>query len=124
MRLLLPAATALVLSGFANGLPAAHLEETRVLEGLVLGLSPALWVSVWVREQGYRPAFEYRAFLFFGWPLILPYYLIRLNGWRGLLATFGLVFSYVFFNVVGWGLGVYAARVLRKWLLSPYTQAT
>jgi hypothetical protein len=44
------------------------------------------WVRADRRARGYRAPFEFDAFVFFAWPVAVPYYL-----WRGFLITLGLV---------------------------------
>ena len=61
----------------------------------VLGLSVRLWVSLtvvlWVardmRARHCDPWFEYTAFVFVAWPVMLPHYLIRSRGRHGALLT-------------------------------------
>lgn len=52
------------------------------------------WVQADARETKYRPCYEYSAFMFFGWPLLLPYYLLRTRGIRGvfLMGFFFMLF--------------------------------
>lgn len=52
------------------------------------------WVQADSRETEYRPCYEYSAFMFFGWPLLLPYYLLRTRGIRGffLMGFFFMLF--------------------------------
>jgi hypothetical protein len=35
--------------------------------------------------------FEYGAFVFFAWPVAVPYYLFKVRGWRGLALGLGLI---------------------------------
>jgi len=52
------------------------------------------WVQADARQTGYRPCYEYGAFMFFGWPLLLPHYLLRTRGIRGFswIGFFFLIF--------------------------------
>jgi hypothetical protein len=58
------------------------------------GFSLVLSLIGWMREdrlaRGYKVAFEYDAFAFFAWPVVMPYYLYRTRGWRGLYLAAGL----------------------------------
>lgn len=60
------------------------------------------WVQADSREIKYRPRYEYSAFMFFGWPLLLPYYLLRTRGIRDFFLVG--VFFMLFFApwVVAW----------------------
>jgi hypothetical protein len=49
------------------------------------------WVRADRRARGYRAPFEFDAFVFFAWPVAVPYYLCSTRGWRGFLITLGLV---------------------------------
>ena len=51
------------------------------------------WVYNDRRAQGINFPFEFDAFMFFGWPFVMPYYLYRSRGRRGLVIAaciFGL----------------------------------
>ena len=54
-------------------------------------VSQQLFVALWVYldRQGRRLnlPFEFEAFVFFAWPILLPYYLVKSRGARGLLLT-------------------------------------
>ena len=70
----------------------------------IWGLSLLLvwWVDADARATRYRPCFEYNTFMFFGWPVLLPHYLLRTRGRRG----FFLIF---FFLALLFGPGAIAA---------------
>jgi len=54
------------------------------------------WVETDRRAKGVTAPFEYSAFMFFGWPLLAPYYLFKCRRWRGLALGLGLILlSYV-----------------------------
>ena len=57
-------------------------------------LTYRLFLVAWVRADGrihgFSAPYEFDAFLFFGWPVALPYYLCKTRGFRGLLAAFGM----------------------------------
>ena len=60
-------------------------DSTLLLATLGFRLMVGYWVIVDARAQRYHPSFDFGAFLFFAWPLVLPYYLYRTRGARGLL---------------------------------------
>ena len=51
------------------------------------------WVEADSRQTRYWPCYDFGTFVFFGWPVVLPYYLFRTRGLRGFyltMAFFGL----------------------------------
>jgi hypothetical protein len=50
----------------------------------------ALWVHVDRRVGHFNAPFEFDAFVFFFWPFILPYYLYKTRGRRGLFLLIGI----------------------------------
>lgn len=42
-----------------------------------------------MRKQKFYGPYEFPAFVYFGWLVVLPYYLIRTRGWKGILNTAG-----------------------------------
>jgi hypothetical protein len=44
--------------------------------------------------------FEFDAFVFFGWPVVVPYYLYRTRGGRGLIVTAAVYTLYVIPEVI------------------------
>jgi hypothetical protein len=62
--------------------------------GLLWRLSFSLFTVYWIRAdrvtRGMRePFFEFDAFVFFGYPLVVPYYLFRTRGIAGLAGGLG-----------------------------------
>lgn len=51
----------------------------------------ALAVEADRKSRRLSAPFEYAAFVFVAWPLIVPYYLYQIKGWRGVLLGFGLI---------------------------------
>lgn len=49
----------------------------------------AWWVKDDMHHQRFYGPYEFPAFVYFGMPLVLPYYLIKTRGWRGLVSTAG-----------------------------------
>jgi|RhiMetdeSRZDD1v2_1073273.scaffolds.fasta_scaffold239879_3 hypothetical protein len=56
-----------------------------------MGLLFVWWVKADSRQTRYWPCYDFDTFLFFGWPVLLPYYLFRTRGLRG----FYLVFAFL-----------------------------
>lgn len=74
-------------------------------------IAPILWstevrliLALWVRAdrevRRFAVPFEFDAFVFFAWPLVLPYYLYRTRGGRGLRYLFGLYGLYLMPSVI------------------------
>jgi hypothetical protein len=55
----------------------------------------AWWVRVDRRVSGFSVPFEFDAFVFFAWPFIVPYYLYRTRGRRGLFLVTGIYGLYL-----------------------------
>ena len=55
----------------------------------------AWWVSTDRRIRGFEVPFEFDAFVFFIWPFLVPYYLYRTRGGRGLAIVAGIYFMYL-----------------------------
>jgi hypothetical protein len=65
-------------------------EQSGVLWSIAFGLNVTWWVYA---DRGARPfkwPFEFEYFLLFAWPVVVPYYLYRRLGRRGLLVGFGI----------------------------------
>ena len=60
---------------------------------LFYGFSTSFLIAWWVKDDMSRKRFygpyEFPAFIFFGLPVVLPYYLIKTRGWKGILNTAG-----------------------------------
>jgi hypothetical protein len=67
----------------------------------------AWWVDIDRRARGISTPFEYSAFMFFAWPLLVPYYLFKCSRWKGLALGLGLILLSYVPNVVA--LTVYLA---------------
>jgi hypothetical protein len=65
-------------------------ESTQLLWRLAFSLILVCWVRVDARAQRYSPRFDFDAFVFFGWPIAVPYYLYRTRGARGLVFGAGI----------------------------------
>jgi len=55
----------------------------------------AWWVRIDRRIRGLSVPFEFDAFVFFVWPFIVPYYLYRTRGMRGLFLAAGIYGLYL-----------------------------
>jgi len=67
---------------------AAHLTNAAT------GFAIASWTEIDRRRQAISLPFAYAGFVFFLWPVVTPYYLIKTRGWKGagLVAAFILIY--------------------------------
>lgn len=59
------------------------------------------WLRTDSRRQGVLTVYDLGFFLYLAWPLIMPYYLVRTRGAKGLLVMLGFVAVYVGAGIVG-----------------------
>jgi hypothetical protein len=52
------------------------------------------WVRADRRARDFSVPFEFDAFVFWAWPIVVPYYLYRSRGARGLLLALGIWWLY------------------------------
>ena len=88
------------------------------LDGLValsvrlwIGLAVVLWVAHDMRVRNCDPWFEYTAFVFIAWPVMLPHYLIRSRGRQGVklalvfyvpIVALAVLYGVVQLIIAGW----------------------
>lgn len=87
-----------IFACFGGVLGANHVRVPREfssLESLAQQLFVALWVYLDRQGRCLNLAYEFEAFVFFAWPIVLPYYLVKSRGARGLLLVV------VFFVLLG-----------------------
>lgn len=89
-----------ILSMYGENVP----RDTEWLWGFCMALTLASWVYADRRAKNFAAPYEFEAFVFFMWPVAVPYYLYRTRGVRGLVIGAGL-----------WGL--YAAPFLVAYLV-------
>jgi len=66
-------------------------EGTSILWRFVFALFVVRWIAQDHRSYDLRTPFEFSAFVFFAWIVVLPYYLCRTRGPRGLLNALGFL---------------------------------
>ncbi|MGB7845014.1 MAG: hypothetical protein WBL63_05315 [Candidatus Acidiferrum sp.] len=71
----------------SRGRPAP--DESSILWKFAFALFVVRWVQLDRRSHELRTPFEFNAFVFFAWIVVLPYYLYKTRGPRGLLSTLG-----------------------------------
>ena len=70
-------------------------ESTSLLWGFEFQTLLSIWVRMDRRHRNLSLPFEFDAFVFFGWPVVVPYYLYRTRGKRGLAVTAAVYTLYV-----------------------------
>ena len=59
------------------------------------------WLRTDSRRRGVASVYDMGFFLYIAWPLIMPYYLVKTRGTRGLLVILGFVGAYVGAALIG-----------------------
>jgi len=97
-RILIPLFVLTAISTAGLSLLAIRHGEPSTLTHLLWAWGFALilvsWVRVDARARGYLRPFDFDAFVFFGWPIMVPYYLCRIRRSRGLLSGLGICSLY------------------------------
>jgi len=99
-----------VITQFAYG---AYLGAQLEFPGAVTFLFAVglLWAVGWwlrtdSRRRGVLSVYDLGFFLYLAWPIVMPYYLIKTRGAKGLLVMLGFVAAYVGAAIIGMVLSV------------------
>jgi hypothetical protein len=65
-------------------------EASNGLYFILFGLFLTWWVRIDRRARGFGAPYDFDYFVFFAWPLMVPYYLYRTRGWKGILFGVGM----------------------------------
>ena len=76
-----------------NGMEASTSSET--IWALIFATLVAMWANKEPLHKSFDAPFEFSAFVFFLWPLVLPYYLFKTRGSEGLVLFAGFVALYL-----------------------------
>jgi len=72
----------------------------------LMAWSFALMVALWclddAKKYNFHRPYEFGAFIFFLWPIVLPAYLIQTRGWRGALVFLAFLFIALLPYISGW----------------------
>jgi hypothetical protein len=71
-----------------HGMPVPR--ETGILQSLGFQLILAFWARIDRQVRGFRVPYEFDTFVLFAWPVVVPYYLYKTRGKRGLLLAAGI----------------------------------
>ena len=83
------------LSTFAVRAVIPPFGVSRALWVILFGLILTWWLYADRGTRKFKLPFEFEYFVFVAWPIVVPYYLCRRLGWRGLLFGFGIWGLYV-----------------------------
>lgn len=94
-----------VITQFVNGIYLASEVEPPGAFTL-LYLVGFFWIIGWwlvtdSRKRGFKWPFDLGLFLYIAWPLLMPYYLLKTRGAKGLLVILGFISVYVGALVAG-----------------------
>src|SRR5947207_218276 len=64
------------------------------------------WLRTDSRRRGALSVYDLGFFLYLAWPIVMPYYLIKTRGAKGLLVILGFVAAYVGAAIIGMVLSV------------------
>lgn len=78
--------------GAINGVRGADSAE--LLWSTEFRLILASWILADRRARAFSAPYDFEAFVFFAWPVVIPYYLYRTRGGRGVLYAFAVYFLY------------------------------
>ena len=70
-------------------------ERSGTLWTIIFGLILTWWVYTDRGPRKFKLPFEFEYFVLFAWPIVVPYYLFRRLGWRGLLFGLGILGLYL-----------------------------
>ena len=84
-----------VITQFVSGIYQAREAEPPGAFTL-LHIAGFLWIIGWwlvtdSRKRSFRWAFDMGLFLYIAWPLVMPYYLLKTRGAKGLLVILGFI---------------------------------
>jgi hypothetical protein len=102
--------TYLIIMQFAHGIYLASGIELPPAFALISSAG-YLWIVGWwlltdSRKRGFAWVYDMGLFLYLAWPLIMPYYLLKTRGARGLLLILAFIMVYVGAVLAGMGLAV------------------
>lgn len=87
------------IMGYLGYDPAPEYEN---LMAWSFALMVALWCLDDAKKYNFHRPYEFGAFIFFLWPIVLPAYLIHTRGWRGTLVFLAFLFIALLPYICGW----------------------
>ena len=70
-------------------------EGITLIYGVGMAWAFGWWLRTDSRRQGVLSVYDLGFFLYMAWPIVMPYYLVKTRGAKGLLAILGFVVAYV-----------------------------
>jgi hypothetical protein len=65
------------------------------------------WLRTDIRKRGVAVAYDLGFFLYIAWPVVMPYYLVKTRGAKGLLLILGFIAAYFGAEILGMVLAVF-----------------
>ena len=100
-----------VITQFAHGVYlGAQLElpaEVTLLYSIGLLWAVGWWLQRDIRRSGVLSVYDVGFFLYLAWPFVMPYYLIKTRGAKGLLVILGFVGAFIGAFIIGMILSVF-----------------
>ncbi|MGO9272555.1 MAG: hypothetical protein ACLQOO_20370 [Terriglobia bacterium] len=94
------------VAGFASGAYKAHGIEPSMAFRFLTYVGFLALMSYWVQKDSSRSAvwrvFDLGFFMYLLWPVIVPYYLIKTRGPKGLLPIIGFIGAYFVAGILGY----------------------
>jgi len=104
-----------VITQFAYGVYFGAQIEFPAAVTLLFGIGILWGVGWWLRtdsrRRGVLTVYDLGFFLYLAWPIVMPYYLIKTRGAKGLLVMLGFVAAYVGAAIIGIVLSVFIATM-------------
>ena len=85
-------------------------DASDTLWAILYSVLVAVWATKEPKQESFQAPFEFGAFLYFAWPIVLPYYLVKTRGIEGLVLFIGFVGMYAMPFVSGLVAYVYIAE--------------
>lgn len=70
-------------------------DSTDVLWTFIFAILIAVWAKKEPKQKEFDAPFDFGSFLYFAWPVVLPYYLVKTRGSEGLVVFLGFVGLYL-----------------------------
>jgi len=88
-------------SGAYRGAQLQFPEGMTLIYGAVILWAVGWWLSTDSSRRGVLAVYDIGFFLYLAWPLVMPYYLLKTRGAKGLLVILGFVVAYAGAAIVG-----------------------
>ncbi len=76
--------------------------STATLWMFVFAMLIAFWANKEPKQKEFEGTFEFPALVYFVWPIVMPYYLVKTRGLEGLVVYMGFIAIYFSPDIMGW----------------------